>query len=149
MEQIAARRKDFQIIRTHETGISDNEEIIKISPYRCRMNFNDGYVIYVGIARTFYSTLKPNLKDPNPTFKKALQIFDEDMEFSAFDNPSVILNKDGSLGLNFWVNYNGNVALWGNQQLTDLKNVYVDDYESVIISILEFTSFFTFLSGTL
>lgn len=145
LEQIAARRKDFQIIRTHETGISDNEEIIKISPYRCRMNFNDGYVIYVGIARTFYSTLKPNLKDPNPTFKKALQIFDEDMEFSAFDNPSVILNKDGSLGLNFWVNYNGNVALWGNQQLTDLKNVYVDDYESVIKGAFENIIAYSFL----
>lgn len=145
LDEIAARRKDFQIIRTHETGISDNEEIIKISPYRCRMNFNDGYVIYVGIARTFYSTLKPNLKNPNETFQKALQIYDDDMEFSAFDNPSVILNKDGSLGLNFWVNYNGNVALWGNQQLTDLKNVYVDDYDEIIKGAFENIIAYSFL----
>ena len=132
IEKVAKMRKDFEIIRTSENGISDNEEVIKISPYRCRLNFNDGYVIYVGIAKTFYSTLKPNLTKNNEAIEESIHIFDEDMEFSAFDNPSVILNKNGTLGLNFWVNYNGNVALWGNQQLTDLKNLYCDSYEDVI-----------------
>ncbi len=133
IENLAKIRKDFEIIRTKESGISDNEEVIKISPYRCKMNFKDGYVIYVGIAKTFYSTLKPNLNNPNKEqLEKAIKIFDDDMEQSAFDNPSVILNKNGTLGLNFWVNYNGNVALWGNQQLTDLKNIYCDNYEEII-----------------
>lgn len=132
IEKVAEKRKDFEIIRTNETGISDNEEVIKISPYRCRLNFEDGYVIYVGIAKTFYSTLKPNLMKEEKVLKEAIQIFDDDMEFSAFDNPSVIRNKNGTLGLNFWVNYNGNVALWGNQQLTDLKNLYCDSYEDII-----------------
>lgn len=132
IEKVAEIRKDFEIIRTNESGISDNEEVIKISPYRCRLNFNDGYVIYVGIAKTFYSTLKPDLAKDNEMIEEAIKIFDDDMEFSAFDNPSVILNKNGSLGLNFWVNYNGNVALWGNQQLTDLRNLYCDSYEDII-----------------
>lgn len=131
IEQLAEMRKDFEIIRTKETGISDNEEVIKISLYRCRLNFNDGYVIYVGIAKTFYSTLRPNLNNEK-NLQKAIEIFDYDMENSAFDNPSVILNKNGTLGLNFWVNYNGNVALWGNQQLMDLQNIYCDSYEDII-----------------
>ena len=132
LEEVLKRRKDFEIIRTEETGISDNEEVIKISPYRCRLNFEDGYVIYVGIAKLFYSTLKPKLVKNQEQIEKSIEIFDNDMEFSAFDNPSVILNKNGTLGLNFWVNYNGNVALWGNQQLTDLQNVYCDSYEEII-----------------
>lgn len=132
IEKIANIRNDFEIIRTKESGISDNEEVIKISPYRCRLNFKDGYVIYVGIAKIFHSTLKPNLNEENEAIKEAIQIFDNDMEYSAFDNPSVIPNKNGTFGLNFWINYNGNVALWGNQQLTDLKNVYCDSYEDII-----------------
>lgn len=134
LDEILNMRKDFEIIRTKETGISDNEEVVKISPYRCRLNFNDGYVIYVGIAKLFYSTLKPRLIDNEEHIEKAIKIFDDDMEHSAFDNPSVILNKNGTLGLNFWVNYNGNVALWGNQQLTDLKNIYCNNYEDIIES---------------
>ncbi len=145
IDEIATRRKDFEVIRTNETGISDNEEIVKISPYRCRMNFNDGYVVYVGIARTFYSTLRPNLTQINKTLEKALQIYDDDMEFSAFDNPSIIFNKNGTLGLNFWINYNGNVALWGNQQLTDLKNLYVDDYQEIIRGAFENVIAYSFL----
>lgn len=145
IDELANRRKDFEVIRTNETGISDNEEIVKISPYRCRMNFDNGYVIYVGIARTFFSTLKPNLKNPSNNLDKALKIFDDDMEFSAFDNPSVIFNKNGTLGLNFWVNYNGNVALWGNQQLTDLKNVYVDDYQEILKGAFDNVIAYSFL----
>lgn len=132
IEKLANERNDFKIIHTNETGISDNEEVVKISPYRCRLNFIDGYVVYVGIAKTFYSTLKPDLNKNNEITQKAIKIFDDDMEYSAFDNPSVILNKNGTLGLNFWVNYNGNVALWGNQQFTDLKNIYSDSYEEIV-----------------
>lgn len=132
LDEMLEKRNDFEIIRTEETGISDNEEIIKISPYRCRLNFDNGYVLYVGIAKLFYSTLKPNLMENNEHIQEAIKVFDNDMESSAFDNPSVILNKNGTLGLNFWVNYNGNVSLWGNQQLTDLQNIYCDNYEDII-----------------
>ena len=142
---LSKERKDFTIIRTQETGISDNEEVIKISPYRCRLTFNDGYVIYVGIAKTFYSTLSPNLNNKDAHLEKAIKIFDDDMEYSAFDNPSVIINKNGTYGLNFWVNYNGNVALWGNQQLTDLRNIYCDNYDDIIHANLDNIISYSFL----
>lgn len=132
IQKLAQVRKDFKIIETKETGISDNEEVIKISPYRCRLEFENGFIIYTGIAKTFYSTLRPDLINETEILKEAIKIFDDDMEFSAFDNPSVILNKNGKFGLNFWVNYNGNVALWGNQQLMDLKNLYCNTYQEVI-----------------
>lgn len=145
IEQIMNERKDFEIFKTDETGISDNEEVIKISPYRCRLNFDTGYIIYVGIAKTFYSNLRPDLNKKTDKTKEAIRIFDDDMENSAFDNPAVILNKNGTLGFNFWVNYNGNVAFWGNQQLTDLKNIYCDSYEDIINANLENVIAYSFL----
>lgn len=145
IDEVFAKYDDCKITRTSETGISDNEEIVKISPYRCKIEFKSGYVIYVGIARTFYSNLKPDLTSKSEIIEKAVDIYDKDMAFSAFDNPSVIINKGNTYGLNFWVNYNGNVALWGNQQIYNLSNIYVDSYEDVINASFENIIAYTFL----
>jgi len=132
LDVLKEERNDFIIEYTKETGISDNDTILKISPNRCKLVFDNQYVIYTGISRFFFSNLRKDLREDSKELQDAINIFAQDMENSAMDNPSVILNTNGNLGLNFWVNYNGNVALWGNQQLYDLKNLYTDTADEII-----------------
>jgi hypothetical protein len=54
------------------------------------------------------------------------------MSESEYGNPSIITNTTGPLGLDFWMDYNGNVTTWGNQQWDQLYNVYVDDYGDLV-----------------
>lgn len=137
IDQLVAERKDFTLIRKDEVHNSDKGEIFKISPHRWKMIFNDGYEVEIGTARLFYSTLTPDISKMSDSVQKAIQIYDEDMEFSNSGNQSIIYNKNGTVGLNFWINYNGNVSLWGNQQLTDIKNVYVDEPNDIINNCFE------------
>lgn len=132
IDEICQKFGNCKIIRTDETGMSDNEQVLKVSPYRSRMEFDDGYIIYIGIAKLFYSNLRQNLKQKADKLKLAEDIFEEDMEFSAFDNQSIIPNLDGTYGLNFWINYNGNVTFWGNQQLYDLNNIYINTFDDTV-----------------
>lgn len=133
LEEIAAKRGDVTIEMSPQSSIPDNETVMKISPNRATMTFEGGYRVQIGLARLFYSTMKPDLREPNAQhIQKAVEVFRDDMVNSTLDNPSIIGNRDGSYGLNWWFNYNGNVCLWGNQQLTDLYNVYTDDYDDFI-----------------
>lgn len=132
IENLRKKRNDFIIEYTKENGLSDNDTILKISPNRCKLIFDNDYIIYTGISRFFFSDLRKDLTKNTKELQDAIHIFAQDMKYSAMDNPSVILNTNGELGLNFWVNYNGNVALWGNQQLYDLKNLYTDSADEII-----------------
>lgn len=114
-----------------EIRVSDNEKLVKIVPKRCRILFEDGYEILVGMAKVFFPNLKVNLLNSN-TVSRALSVFDEDMDYSEYNNPSVITNVNAQLGFDFWINYNGNITTWGNQQLDNLNNLYVDSYEKII-----------------
>ena len=133
LQEIAAKRGDAKIEMSPQSSVPDNETVMKISPNRSTMIFDDGYQVQIGLARLFYSTMRPDLRDPDaPHIQKAIEVFRDDMVNSTLDNPSIIGNKDGSFGLNWWFNFNGNVCLWGNQQLTDLYNIYTDTYPEFI-----------------
>lgn len=115
--------------------ISDNEEIFKIGLYRYYLNFSDGYKISVGVAQIFNSNLKVNLKKKENDLKQLIEIFDNDMKYNSYSNPSLVLNKNKEWGLDFLISYNGNVATWGNEQLYSLNNLYTDSYENIISKI--------------
>ena len=89
------------------------------------------FEIKIGYAKLFFPDFKPDLNAMNASIDKALKVFDEDMQISEFGNPSVVPNCDGTLGLDFWIEYNGNVTTWGNQDNGSLYNIYTDDYERV------------------
>jgi hypothetical protein len=54
------------------------------------------------------------------------------MENSEQDNPSYIQNALGKKGLDFWVDYNGNITTWFNQDWNMLFNLYIDSYETLV-----------------
>ena len=115
--------------------VSDNEEIFKIGLYRYALQFKDGYKIEVGTAQMFHSNLKVNLKNQNIDIQDLITVFDKDMKYNSYSNPSLVKNKNNEWGLDFLISYNGNIATWGNEQLYSLNNVYTDTYEDIISNI--------------
>ena len=116
--------------------VSDNEEIFKIGLYRYALQFSNGYKISVGMAQIFHSNLKVNLREANPhQLEQLITIFDNDMKYNSYNNPSLVRNKNNEWGLDFLISYNGNIATWGNEQLYSLNNLYTESYEHIISNI--------------
>lgn len=112
-------------------NVSDNEEVVKIMPQNGVLNIGH-YYVKVGIARLFYPDLLVDLGGNSSDFKKAIEVFDIDMAKSEFGNPSIVKNLTGEDGLDFWLDYNGNITTWGNQLEDNLYNIYTDTYEMVV-----------------
>ena len=124
-----AKEKGFTVGNDVAINTSDNEKIYKLMPQSFKLNINDNYSIDVSAAKLFYPTVKPDLtKKIN---NRALDVFDEDIEISESYNPARVTNINGKDGLDFWVNYNGNVTTWQNEQKNNIYNLYVDDYKTI------------------
>lgn len=124
-----ADKNDFIVDDEVFINISDNQKIFKLMPQKYKLKINDNYSIDVSGAKLFYPTVKPDLtKKIND---KALDVFDEDIMVSESYNPARVTNINGKDGLDFWVNYNGNITTWQNEQKNVLYNLYVDDYKTI------------------
>ena len=124
-----AEKNNYQLGDTVYINASDNKKIFKLMPQKYKLKINDNYTIVVSGAKLFYPTVKPDLtKEIN---EKAIDVFDEDIRVSESYNPSRVTNINGKDGLDFWVNYNGNVTTWQNEQKNVLYNLYVDDYKTI------------------
>lgn len=130
IERIAKQLSNCEIIFNNEEAISDNKDIVKIMPKQALLRV-DNFVVKIGYAKLFFPNLKPNLNVFNEEIESAIKVFDEDMQVSEFGNPSVVKNYDGRYGLDFWIEYNGNVTTWGNQHNDSLYNIYTDDYNTI------------------
>ena len=124
-----ANENGFTVGNGIDINTSDNEKIFKLMPQKFKLNIKDNYSIDVSAAKLFYPTVKPDLtKEIN---EKALEVFDEDIKVSESYNPSRVTNINGEDGLDFWVNYNGNITTWQNEQKNSIYNLYVDDYKKI------------------
>lgn len=125
-------QKDYKITRrsVDQQRISDGVNVIKIVPKQEVISFND-LDVKVGYAKAFYSNLRVNIHDRS-SIQKNIDVYQKDLFESEDGNSSVVTNKVGNPGLDFWVNYNGNVTTWGNQYLDNLFNFYVDSPISII-----------------
>lgn len=121
----------------YEQYVSDNEEILKLGHARFKVVFEDEFEIKIGIAQKFNSNLKVNLKNKPSNLDELLQYFDDDVQLKCFGNPSLVYNKDKIPGLDFLISYNGNVSTWGNDQIYDMNNLYIHNYEEIIKRIFE------------
>lgn len=133
IDEILKLLKDKYIISrkfVNEKRISDGINAIKIVPKQEIINFGN-LKIKVGYAKVFYSDIKVNLKSQE-SLKKNIEVYQKDLFESEDGNSSIVTNKLGNPGLDFWVNYNGNVTTWGNQYLDNLFNLYVDSPEDII-----------------
>ncbi|MEG2270572.1 MAG: SIR2 family protein [Bacilli bacterium] len=116
-----------------EVGESDNNYVIKIVPKKAKMIFDDEYTINIGISKLFYSDLMVNLCDHNSTqVIEAIKVMTDDIENSEQDNPSYIQNSLGKKGLDFWLDYNGNITTWFNQDWDSIYNIYTQTYDKIV-----------------
>lgn len=129
-------KQDFAISRRNvdEKRISDGKNAIKIVPKQEIISFNK-LQIKVGYAKTFYSNLRVNICDHNAIHRN-IAVYQKDLIESEDGNSSIVTNKLGQPGLDFWINYNGNVTTWGNQYLDNLFNLYVDSVEDIVSGTL-------------
>lgn len=123
---------------------TDDEKIIKIMPWKYKLTLDSGYEIILGQSRIFNPSLYPNLNDEQMT-KKNIEIYDIDLDLSQNDYPSIAYNSDGSKGLDWIVEYNGNVCTWQNRVQDNLLNIYEDDYSVVKNSTLSDLITYSFL----
>lgn len=123
---------DYKISRqvVDQERISDGKNAVKIVPKQEIISFDD-MDIKVGYAKAFYSDLRVNIH-ARDDIQKNIDVYQKDLFESEDGNSSIVTNKLGEPGLDFWVNYNGNVTTWGNQYLDNLFNLYTDSSEDII-----------------
>ena len=108
-------------------NISDDLSLEKVIPWKKQVTFSSGYSTILGISRVFTPGLRPNLNDPH-SIEDTINVYDQDLEFSERNFPSVVFNAQGQKGLDWLVEYNGNVCTWQNRVQDNPLNVYEDDY---------------------
>lgn len=108
---------------------SDDDKMIKIMPWRSKLILDSGFEIVVGLSRVFYPSFRPNLYNEE-SFMKMVELYDIDLNKSQNYFPSRAYNSDGSFGLDWLVEYNGNISTWQNSIQDDQLNIYEDNYET-------------------
>ncbi len=122
----------YKIVSIEEDTLrSDANTVVKINPAEKTIVFNSGLRLKIGYAKTFYSNIKVNLNVPG-LVERNLSVFQQDLNESEGNNPSILNNTNGEVGLDFWVNFNGNVTTWGNQLPDNIYNLYEDNYNAVV-----------------
>lgn len=111
--------------------VSDNDKVLKTSKKRGFLTLESGLEISIGYAKLFYPNLLVNLNDPDEKIRRVLEPFYEDINVNQQGNYSVVYNDDGTRGLDYLINFNGNITTWGNYQLENISNIYVDSYDDV------------------
>ncbi len=109
---------------------SDDNNVVKIMPKQFKMNFDTGYSVIVGCSRVFDSNLRPNLHDRS-SIARTIDVYNKDTIQSQSNFPSIAFNSNGKRGLDWIIEYNGNVCAWQNRVQDNLLNIYEDDYQTV------------------
>lgn len=125
-----AQKNGYIISQKSYYNSSDNNKVFKLIPKKFYMYTKSKYKIEVGAAKLFYPSVMPNLN--NTINNDAIKVFDTDISDSETCNPSTVNNMNGKKGLDFWINYNGNVTTWQNEQFDNIMNIYNDTYDDVI-----------------
>lgn len=141
--QLKTFENDSELINTLECyfkgykleQISDNDtddsSHIKIMPWKYCLTLKSGYKVIVGKSRLFYSNLRPDL-NKEMDIKRNIEVYDKDLLLSQNNNSSIIYNSDGYTGLDWIVEYNGNVCTWQNRVQDNLLNIYEDNYQKIL-----------------
>jgi len=118
-------------IEKYEANKSDDDEMIKIMPWKSKLVLDSGYEVILGISRVFYPSFRPNLHDKK-SFMKMVKLYDIDLNKSQNYFPSLVYNSKGGFGLDWLIEYNGNISTWQNGVQDDQLNIYEDNYETAI-----------------
>lgn len=121
-------------IDKEEVLISDNNTLIKKIPTKSVITI-EGYEFVVGSSKIFNSGLQPNLAD-NSGLAQGIDVFNADIALSEDDNPAVVFNYGEDDGIDWSINYNGDICTWQNQVRDNYMNLYEDDYDVIMQSNL-------------
>lgn len=109
---------------------SDNSVLIKKIPKQKRLMFDNGYNFIVGYSKIFNSGLRPDLRDLSQ-FDEGIAIFNKDLRDSEDYNPSLVFGLQGEIGVDWSINYNGDICTWQNQVRDNYMNLYEDDFQTI------------------
>ena len=109
---------------------SDNKYVNKIMVEKAEFKIED-YTFPVSYSKLFNSNVMVDLTEKN-IVEENIKIINEDMKTSEQNNPTYVLNMNGEKGTDYWINYNGNVTSWMNQDPDNIYNVYKDSYKDFI-----------------
>jgi organic radical activating enzyme len=124
--------------------VSDDEQVIKVIPTKLDVIFPSGYRIIVGVSKVFESGLRPNLHKIE-NHLKTMKVFERDLEESEDNNSAVLFNTNGDKGVDWSLNYNGNICLWQNQVNDNQFNLYEDDYQTIFNGIFNDPLMFSYI----
>lgn len=115
--------------------VSDNKILVKSIPKKCKCTLKSGYSFNIGISRIFDASLKPNLHIKN-SFARGVSVVEEDLKMCEGYNSAVVYNEDGTEGIDWSINYNGNISVWQNQVRDNYANLYHNQYQEILESYL-------------
>ncbi len=133
-------------IKYQEKYSSDNTILNKSNRHRMFLQFLNGYELEIEFAKLFEPDLEVDL---NNGIEKQINVFTEDLVKSQAGNFSTVINSDNTKGLDFLINYNGNVSTWANYQTYNSPNIYVDNYENILDKIFNDLISYSFLKEPL
>jgi organic radical activating enzyme len=120
----------FEIDEKLETLESDNNILIKKIPKKYKITFKEGLNVNVGVSKIFHSTLQADLNDKK-FVDCSTKVFEEDISDAEDNNPAVVFNPSGDDGIDWSINYNGDICTWQNQVRDNYLNLYEDSYEDI------------------
>lgn len=121
---------------------SDNYVLNKSNRRRATIKFCNEYKLEVEFAKLFKPNLEVDLKEE---IISQYDVFMEDLLESQKGNFSTVINTDGTKGLDFLINYNGNVSTWANYQISNSPNLYKHNYDELMDKIYNDIISYSFL----
>ena len=133
-------------MKYQEEYSSDNSILNKSNRHRIFLQFFNGYELEIEFAKLF----TPNLEvDLNNDIEKQMNIFIEDLVKSQAGNFSTVINSDNTKGLDYLINYNGNISTWSNYQTYNTPNIYIDNYETILDKVFNDLISYSFINESL
>lgn len=129
--------------------VSDNDKIQKNSKKRGVLTLASGLNIPIGYAKLFNPNLLVDLNCTDEKLKLLTKPYYEDNFLNQKGNYSIVYNDDGTKGLDYIFNFNGNVTTWGNYQLNNISNIYMDSYQDVINNLYNDVISYSFINHNL
>lgn len=120
----------YQLNYVRGIRASDDEDLVKVIPQKIYVKLPSGYEFIAGISKIFGSDLRPNLHQLE-SLQNTIKTFERDLEESEDNNSAVVSNTNGDKGLDWSLNYNGNICLWQNQVNDNQWNIYEDSFPKV------------------
>ena len=115
--------------------VSDNSILIKKIPRRYVVRI-DEYEFTVGVSKIFYPSLRANLNHID-ALETQINVFKSDIKYSEDHNSTIVFNETAEPGIDWSINYNGDICTWQNQVRDNYMNIYEDDYQTIMHRNLE------------